>query len=160
MISDFREICGCGNFKLQVYAVDAALSLRSNRDSDSNSDRKFDILDFDFNHNEIFDSSVEHAESRLIRRLFSLTQVNRTYNNTQCVPCGSTEEASEKYNKSVSYENLLSEYTLYTTLESCTQCTGIMNLGNLKEVVYLQTDPGMGSIGNIVFNMNRGKTSL
>ncbi len=35
-----------------------------------------------------------------------------------------------------------------------------MNLGNLKEFVYLQTDPGMGSIGNIVFNMNRGKTSL
>src|SRR5262249_43677080 len=28
-----------------------------------------DIIDFDFNHNEVFSSSVEHAESRLIRRL-------------------------------------------------------------------------------------------
>src|SRR5215216_3468107 len=33
------------------------------------------IIDFDFNHNEIFSSSVEHAESRLVRRVFSLTQI-------------------------------------------------------------------------------------
>ena len=36
-------------------------------------DRDGYIIDFDFNHNEIFNSSVEHAESRLLRRLFSLT---------------------------------------------------------------------------------------
>src|SRR4051812_28800496 len=29
------------------------------------------VIDFDFNHNEIFNSSAEHAEARLIRRLFS-----------------------------------------------------------------------------------------
>ncbi|HYY42101.1 MAG TPA: hypothetical protein VE775_05165, partial [Pyrinomonadaceae bacterium] len=33
------------------------------------------IIDFDFNHNELFSSSVEHAESRLVRRIFSLTQL-------------------------------------------------------------------------------------
>ena len=118
-----------------------------------------EIMDFDFNHNEAFDSSVEHAESRLIRRLFSLTQVNRTYNN-KCLPCNDGRNASKKYEEKVTYGNLLSGFTVYTTLESCTQCTGIMNLGGIAEVVYLHTDPGMTSIGNIVYNMNRGKTSL
>src|SRR5271167_3375420 len=28
------------------------------------------IIDFDFNHNQVFDSTVEHAESRLVRRVF------------------------------------------------------------------------------------------
>ena len=30
------------------------------------------IVDFDFNHNELFNSSAEHAEARLLRRLFAL----------------------------------------------------------------------------------------
>src|ERR1700694_629648 len=30
------------------------------------------VIAFDFNHNELFNSSVEHAEARLIRRVFSL----------------------------------------------------------------------------------------
>jgi hypothetical protein len=30
-----------------------------------------------------------------------------------------------------------------------------MNLGNIKDVVFLQTDPTMGSIGNIVYNLNK-----
>src|SRR5207245_7885348 len=34
-----------------------------------------EVTDFDFNHNEVFNSSVEHAESRLVRRIFSLTQI-------------------------------------------------------------------------------------
>jgi len=34
-----------------------------------------DIIDFDFNHNDFFRSSAEHAESRMVRRLFSLTDV-------------------------------------------------------------------------------------
>lgn len=33
------------------------------------------IIDFDFNHNAFFRSTAEHAESRLVRRLFSLTDV-------------------------------------------------------------------------------------
>src|ERR1700735_4194847 len=33
------------------------------------------IIDFDFNHNQVFDSTVEHAESRLVRRVFALNQV-------------------------------------------------------------------------------------
>src|SRR6478735_1018988 len=38
-------------------------------------DARGTIVDFDFNHNEVFNSSVEHAESRLVRRLFGLAQV-------------------------------------------------------------------------------------
>ena len=34
-----------------------------------------DIIDFDFNHNDVYRSSVEHAEARLVRRLFSLTDI-------------------------------------------------------------------------------------
>ena len=34
-----------------------------------------EIIDFDFNHNDFFRSSAEHAESRMVRRLFSLTDV-------------------------------------------------------------------------------------
>ncbi len=37
-------------------------------------DENGSILDFDFNHNELFNSSAEHAEARLVRRLFSLNQ--------------------------------------------------------------------------------------
>ena len=34
-----------------------------------------EIIDFDFNHNDFFRSSAEHAESRMVRRLFSLTDI-------------------------------------------------------------------------------------
>jgi hypothetical protein len=37
-----------------------------------------EIIDFDFNHNEFFRSSAEHAESRMVRRLFSLTTISST----------------------------------------------------------------------------------
>jgi hypothetical protein len=63
-----------------------------------------EIIDFDFNHNEVFDSSVEHAESRLLRRIFSLTQVYRTYNNDRCAPCNG--EAPKQYDSSKSYGNV------------------------------------------------------
>ena len=36
-------------------------------------DGKHNVIDFDFNHNQLFKSSMEHAEARLRRRLFSLT---------------------------------------------------------------------------------------
>ena len=38
------------------------------------------IIDFDFNHNRLFDSSAEHAEARLVRRSFSLTQLQDAWN--------------------------------------------------------------------------------
>jgi tRNA(adenine34) deaminase len=38
----------------------------------------------------------------------------------------------------------LTEHTVYTTLEPCAQCSGMMVLTNIKRTVYGQTDPGFG----------------
>ncbi len=38
----------------------------------------------------------------------------------------------------------LEGYTVYTTLEPCVQCSGMMILTNIKRTVYGQTDPGFG----------------
>ena len=35
-----------------------------------------EIMDFDFNHNDLFRSSAEHAEARMVRRHFSLTNIS------------------------------------------------------------------------------------
>lgn len=105
-------------------------------------DRIGEIIDYDFNHNDVFSSSVEHAESRLIRRVFSLSQI---YDNWETVNPLSTTPTS--------YANVLSGVTIYTSLESCSQCSGIMALGSVGRVVFLQRDPGQYSIGNILRNL-------
>jgi tRNA(Arg) A34 adenosine deaminase TadA len=101
------------------------------------------IIDFDFNHNEIFSSSVEHAESRLVRRIFSLTQLydDRLVRHPDDPP------------RDTNYLNILSKVTIYTSLESCAQCSGIMALGKVKSIVYLQPDPGQFCVGNIMYNL-------
>lgn len=108
------------------------------------------VIDFDFNHNDLFSSSVEHAESRLVRRIFSLTQVHDAY---------ATRNITQPFNPS-NYSTLLNEVTIYTSLESCSQCSGIMALGSVKEVIYLQRDPGQASIGNILWNLGPKKGSI
>lgn len=101
------------------------------------------IIDFDFNHNEIFNSSVEHAEARLIRRIFNL---NQNYDHWDTI--------DPKNLQDVPYTTTLSGVTVYTSLESCAQCSGIMTLGNVNSVVYLQSDPGQYRIGNILYNLS------
>ena len=102
-----------------------------------------DIIDFDFNHNDLFSSSVEHAESRLVRRIFSLTQLydDRVVRHPDDPP------------RDTNYLNVLSKVTIYTSLESCAQCSGIMALGKVKSIVYLQPDPGQFCVGNIMYNL-------
>ena len=98
------------------------------------------IIDFDFNHNPFFRNTVEHAQSRLVRPLFSLTDVFdswRTGRNVNNKP----------------HAALLSEVTLYTSLESCAQCSGMMSLAGVKQVVYMQNDFTTYKIGNIMFNL-------
>lgn len=97
------------------------------------------VVDFDFNHNRIFNSSVQHAEARLIRRMFGLAAVQDSWDlNT----------GDKKYRTD------LKETTVYTSLESCAQCAGIMALGNVKSVIYLQPDPGQYMIGQIMRNLS------
>lgn len=104
-------------------------------------DRDGFIIDFDFNHNEIFNSSTQHAEARLLNRVFSLNQISDSWS------VGAQSEGLS------SYGQLLQGVTIYTSLESCAQCSGIMTLGNAKEVIYLQEGPGQYKIGNIMFRL-------
>ena len=99
-----------------------------------------EIIDFDFNHNDFFRSSAEHAESRMVRRLFSLTDIFDSWR---------TGQPSQGRSKSAS----LNEVTLYTSLESCAQCSGVMSLAQVKQIVYLQNDFTTYKIGNIMFNL-------
>jgi tRNA(Arg) A34 adenosine deaminase TadA len=99
-----------------------------------------EIIDFEFNHNDFFRSSAEHAESRMVRRLFSLADIFDNWKTGKPIP-GRSRAFS------------LKDVTLYTSLESCAQCSGVMSLGRVKQVVYLQTDPGAYAIGNIMFNL-------
>lgn len=103
------------------------------------------VIDFSFNHNKLFNSSAEHAEARLVRRVFALAQLSDSWRPTH----GSTRHghvALDDY-------STLEDVTIYTSLESCAQCAGVMALGRVKEVVYLQTDPGMYYIGRILRNL-------
>lgn len=102
-------------------------------------DGRGEVIDFDFNHNEVFNSSVEHAESRLVRRVFSLAQIYDGWATKDLEP------DADAY-----YATTLNKVTIFTSLESCAQCAGIMALGTVKEIVYLQHDPGMYLIGNIL----------
>lgn len=107
-------------------------------------DRDGNVLDFEFNHNELLRSSAEHAEARLVRRLYSLAQIREATPVTPGAPSRPPADPGR-----ISLEDV----TLYTTLESCSQCSGVMALAKVREVVYLQTDPGMYFIGRILRNL-------
>jgi tRNA(Arg) A34 adenosine deaminase TadA len=99
-----------------------------------------EIVDFDFNHNEFFRSSAEHAESRMVRRLFSLTSI---FDNWKVgTPIADKPRAAQ-----------LNDITLYTSLESCAQCSGVMSLAGVKQIVYMQNDFTAYKIGNIMYNL-------
>jgi tRNA(Arg) A34 adenosine deaminase TadA len=106
-----------------------------------------DIIDFEFNHNDFFRSSTEHAESRMVRRLFSLTDVFDGWNTGKKV-CDKPHSAS------------LNDVTLYTSLESCAQCSGIMSLAGVRQIVYLQNDFTAYKIGNIMYNLANRNPAL
>jgi tRNA(Arg) A34 adenosine deaminase TadA len=99
-----------------------------------------EIIDFDFNHNDFFRSTAEHAESRMVRRLFSLADIFDSWRTGQ-PPAGKSRAAS------------LNDVTLYTSLESCAQCSGVMSLAQVKQIIYLQNDFTAYKIGNIMFNL-------
>jgi tRNA(Arg) A34 adenosine deaminase TadA len=99
-----------------------------------------EIIDFDFNHNDFFRSSAEHAESRMVRRLFGLTNIFDSWKTGN--PIGDKSRPA-----------LLNDVTLYTSLESCAQCSGVMSLAGVKQIVYLQNDFTAYMIGNIMYNL-------
>lgn len=136
------------------------------------------IVDFDFNHNELFNSSAEHAEARLLRRLFALgkqfaERLDSEYIEEQNSKMRSGRELNPDTGSSPSdlyapentmsrthFGRTLGRITIYTSLESCAQCSGMMALGAVEKVVYLQADPGQTHIGAILYNLNGGKTAF
>ncbi|OBH93861.1 hypothetical protein A5678_05040 [Mycobacterium sp. E2733] len=146
------------------------------------------IMDFDFNHNDVFDSTVEHAESRLVRRLFALTQIYDPWEALKpndSLPGGlraivgfdqRLEQRHSLFATAASdrpapprtgtdldtgatplppYSTLLKDVTIYTSLESCAQCSGIMCLASVKDIVYLQWDQGQFLIGNMMWQATK-----
>ena len=137
------------------------------------------IVDFDFNHNELFNSSAEHAEARLLRRLFALgkqfaERLDREYIEEEFNKMQSGRDldpgigsmpfdwwySSEHTMSRTHFGQTLGKITIYTSLESCAQCSGMMALGAVEKVVYLQADPGQSHIGAILFNLNGGNTAF
>jgi tRNA(Arg) A34 adenosine deaminase TadA len=118
------------------------------------------LIDFEMNSNEVFDSSMEHAEARLVRRIINLAE---SWEAQDWIPAvqkvtageGATTDEKDKELRRTNLEGI----TIYTSLESCAQCAGIMALGNIEEVVYLQRDPGMFCIGNILYRFRQNKDS-
>ena len=153
-------------------------------------DARGTIVDFDFNHNEVFNSSVEHAESRLVRRLFGLAQVFDPWRQAgvgmapECRARGrrrargrarpAPREAPRTFLFTADpvatlsavagaapaqrgYGTLLADVSIYTSLESCAQCSGIMALANVREVAYLQYDQGQYLVGNLMYRGCQGR---
>src|SRR5688572_29982556 len=90
-------------------------------------DSDLNVTDFDFNHSEVFKSSIEHAEARLLRRIYSLA--------------GLTTKKTVR------------QHTVYTTLEPCAQCAGIMALAGTTKVVYIQRDDGTRRVTDLLYNL-------
>jgi tRNA(Arg) A34 adenosine deaminase TadA len=99
-----------------------------------------EVINFDFDHSELFRSSADHAEARLVKRLFSVTDVSGKWKTGEPITTNSRPFS-------------LSDVTIYTSLESCAQCSGMMSLAGVKQVVYLQADFTAYMIGNIMFNL-------
>jgi len=66
----------------------------------------------------ILDNGTQHGEVRVVQEFLSSTN------------------ASGKY---------IDGNTVYTTLEPCAMCTGMMTMNKAKRCVYVQADPGFGS---------------
>jgi len=148
------------------------------------------IMDFDFNHNDVFDSTVEHAESRLVRRLFAINQIydpwealglgaslraalpagagpgQRLYQRHSVFATAASDRPAPPRTGSdlkaeagpvppIPYTTLLKDVTIYTSLESCAQCSGIMCLASVKDIVYLQWDQGQFLIGNMMWQATK-----
>jgi tRNA(adenine34) deaminase len=79
-----------------------------------------------YNCNNITENETQHGEVRLM--LGYLAKLH----------------AERKLGKSVPNIKNLDGYTIYTTLEPCAQCAGMMTLQKVKRTIYGQTDPGFG----------------
>jgi tRNA(adenine34) deaminase len=78
------------------------------------------------NANNLLDDSTQHGEVRLIQ------------NYLACKGVG----------------GYVHDYTVYTTLEPCAMCAGLMTLSRVSRVVYGQNDPAYGSAAKALLAIN------
>lgn len=102
------------------------------------------VRDLDFNHNALYDSSIQHAEARLLRRLFDLDALDGL---------GADGDGGPR-------QTGLGGVTIFTSLESCAQCAGIMALARLPKVFYLQPDPGQYLIAQLLHHLSDTRVAL
>jgi tRNA(Arg) A34 adenosine deaminase TadA len=109
-----------------------------------------EVIDFDFNHNNFFRSSAEHAESRMVRRLFSLTDIFDNWKIGFDRSSAGQKQDKQSFGLKPRVATL-TDITLYTSLESCAQCSGVMSLAGIKQIVYMQNDFTAYKIGNLMY---------
>ncbi len=98
------------------------------------------IVGFQRNRNVQLNSTLEHAEARAVRIAIADANARR-------------RRAGLRLND---YATLLRGHRVYTTLEPCAQCAGIMTLATLDAVVFPQDDPGQHHVAAILYNLNDG----
>ena len=96
-----------------------------------------EIICFALNRNVELNSTLEHAEARAIRTAIQIANARRFQTG----------------GPNWSFGNLLRGDRLYSTLEPCAQCAGIMDLANIGTVVFAQSDPSQNNIVNILYNL-------
>jgi len=102
-------------------------------------DRGFQVVSFALNRNVALNSTLEHAEERAIRNAIRIA-------NDSAGPAGP---------KPWSFGSLLREDRIYTTLEPCAQCAGIMDLANIRAVIYGQDDPSQRHLVDVIYNLQQ-----
>jgi hypothetical protein len=51
------------------------------------------------------------------------------------------------------FEKMFANVSIYTTLEPCAQCTGIMALAGIKEIIYVQPDDGTMRVSQVLYRL-------
>jgi tRNA(Arg) A34 adenosine deaminase TadA len=92
---------------------------------------------FAMNRNVALNSPLEHAEARVLRKVVAI-------NNA-----GDAER--------LPFPAIFRGYNIYTSLESCSMCSGMMDLCNIADVYYAQEDPSQKHIGDILFKLHEAE---
>lgn len=97
-------------------------------------DGRGEVVSFEMNKSHFHNSSLEHAEYRALKSSIEKENARRY--------------ASGRSNSG--YAAMMQAYTVYSTLEPCSQCAGALDLANVETIVYLQKDPAQKGICNIL----------
>jgi len=96
-------------------------------------DENGSIISYSFNHVTVFKSTTEHAEERLVDKLFK----------------NSFHYFGE--HGAMKPKQMLEKITIFASLEPCHQCAGKLYFAGVKQVIYLQKDVDVGNIIRSIF---------